>query len=247
MVAAGAMVAVAPALVIAEPAPKTEWVEVDAAMMCAMVAREYRGREVRDLVTVSAATAVEKRTDSFEVYITPKGADGASIDVVLGPIHVWGDDGGVRAVHASTRDTVFEAPVEEGDVLGAIVAAMPPIPMPQAWVAMSDAKRQCPPMGPYLGAVSWTRAELSPEAKPPRLRMFGTSEGTDAAVEMVAVVEPVVRIESIVVKDDAASSTIEIRIEPLEEGATPPAETMDGRRVVGSLAELVGDQNGKPE
>jgi hypothetical protein len=95
-------------------------------------------------------------------------------------------------------------------------------------------------MGPYLGDVEWSRAELAPEAVPPRLRLFGAAAESGAAVELHATIEPVVRIERITIRDEAASSTIDIRIEPLGNDAAPPEPiTLDGRRTVATLAELV--------
>jgi hypothetical protein len=222
-----------------EPLGRERWVEVDPVSMCAMVARELRDHPVRDLVTVTASTAVEKKTDTFEVFFTRRGDASVRIDIVLGPLRVWADGAEVCAVHTRHAETVFRADVGDSGPIAAIDARLPPIPMPQVWVAASDPKRLCPSMGPYLGEVDWSRAELSPEAAPPRLRMFGATRDTGAAVEFHAIVEPLVRIERITIRDEAESSTIDIRIEPLSDDAQPPAPVaLDGRRTVATVAEL---------
>jgi hypothetical protein len=229
-----------PAPLRADAVPTIEWVEVDAASMCGLLARGLRGVPVRDLVTVTASTAVEKKTDSFEVFITHTENAAPRIDIVLGPLRVWADGAEVCAVHARHPTSAFRAPITDSGVLAAIDAHLPPIPMPQVWLALSDTKRHCPSMGPYLGDVEWSRAELAPEAVPPRLRLFGVTKESDAAVELHATIEPVVRIERITIRDEAASSTIDIRIEPLGPDAAPPAPvSLDGRRTVTTLAELV--------
>ena len=250
MVCAAAIVAGAPVAVIAEPAPKVEWAEVDAPMMCAMMAREYRGRAIRDHITVTASTAVEKKTDSFDVFVgpNPDRSDARRIDIVIGPLHVVAvapeesESATVTVSHAKVFDRVVAVTGEAGGAMALLEETMPPIPMPQVWLAMGPAKPPCPAMGPYLGAVEWSRAELSPEAVPPRLRMFGTAEDTGAAVELTALVEPEVRIERITIRDEAESSTIEIRIDPLPEEAAPPPDPTGERRIVKSLAELVGEE-----
>ena len=247
---AAAIVTAAPVFAIGEPAPKVEWVEVDAPMMCAMMAREYRGRAIRDHITVSAATAVEKKTDSFDVFVgpDPDRSDTRRIDIVIGPLHVVAlapedsESATLTVAHAKVLDRVVSVTAESGGALALLQDTMPPIPMPQVWLAMGPAKPPCPPMGPYLGAVEWSRAELSPEAVPPRLRMFGIAEDTGAAVELIAIVEPEVRIERITIRDEAESSTIEIRIDPVEDGALPPPDAPGDRRIVKTLAELVSQE-----
>jgi hypothetical protein len=224
----------------ADVVPTIEWVEVDAVSMCGLLARGLRSHPVRDLVTVTASTAVEKKSDSFEVFVTHAENAAPRIDIVLGPLRVWADGAEVCAVHARHPSSAFRAEIAESGTLAAIDAHLPPIPMPQVWLALSDTKRHCPPMGPYLGDVEWSRAELAPEAVPPRLRLFGAAQDSAAAVELHAIIEPVVRIERITIRDEAASSTIDIRIEPMGENAAPPAPvSLDGRRTVATVAELV--------
>lgn len=221
-----------------------EWVEIDAASMCGMLARDLAKQEIRDTVTVTSSTSVEKKTDTFEVFLgAPDAETGARrLDLVLGPLRVHGADGYVRVTHAKHEDTVYEVAIAEGGtLLGTVGDALPPIPMPQVWMALAEDSRVCPPLGPYLGAVNWERGELAVEAKPPRLRLFGTAAETKAAVELHATVEPTARIERIVIRDEAASSTIDIRIEPLgPDVEPPPAVPVDSRRRVERLAELVG-------
>jgi hypothetical protein len=229
-----------PAPLHADVVPTIEWVEVDAVSMCGLLARGLRTVPVYDLVTVTASTAVEKKTDSFEVFVTRVENAAPRIDIVLGPVRIWADGAEVCAVHARHPTSAFRAPIAESGVLAAIDAHLPPIPMPQVWLALSDTKRHCPSMGPYLGAVQWSRAELAPEAVPPRLRLFGAAPESGAAVELHATFEPVVRIERITIRDEAASSTIDIRIEPLGADAVPPEPvSLDGRRTVATVAKLV--------
>ena len=222
-----------------------EWVEIDAASMCGMLARDLAEQEIRDIVTVTASTAVEKKTDTFEVFLSPPDAETGArrLDLVLGPLRAQGAEGHVRVTHARHADTVYEVDIaEDATLLGTLGEALPPIPMPQVWMALAEDPRVCPPLGPYLGAVTWERGELAVEANPPRLRLFGAAAETGAAVELHATVEPAARIERIVIRDEAASSTIDIRIEPLgPDVEPPPAVPVDGRRRVESLEALVGE------
>jgi len=216
------------------------WMPIDGEAMCAMLTKELRGRPMRAVVTVTSATPVEKKTDSYEVFIMA-GVEGAAprIDLVMGPLHVHGDGAAVRAVHTREPGTVFGVAVGEQGVMETISTNLPPIPMPQVWMAMWDGPEgKCPPLGAYFGAVEWVKSEMGVDASPPRVRMYGRAAESGAIVELHATLEPV-RIERFVVADEKTGSVIEVKLEPLEEGALPPEDAMEGRTKVGSVGELV--------
>jgi len=219
------------------------WMPIDGEAMCAMLAKELHARPMRDRVTVTSATPVEKKTDSYEVFITP-AVEGAAprMDLVMGPLHINSDGATVRAVHVREPGTVYEVSIGDKGMMETIGASLPPIPMPQVWMAMATGPEgKCPPLGAYFGEVEWVKAEMGVDASPPRVRMYGRASGTGAIVELHATVEPV-RIERFVIADEKDSSVIEVRLEPLEEGAVPPEDAMDGRTKVGSVGELVEEK-----
>lgn len=215
-------------------------VPVDPGSICEALRDTYRHAAVEERVSISVRHGSARRSEMATVRFWPV-ADRVDMELELGPLAVWTSGDRLLCVHGSIDEAFAEQAVVEGDVLGALEAMMPPVPLAALSLVYGD-RHGCPSSMSYAKGLGWTEGEIDAESRPGRARIVGTAEGGER-VEIEALLEPV-RLERFVIEIPAGdwgdALVIEGRVvERGEPAAARAGISLEGRRRVATAVELV--------
>jgi hypothetical protein len=175
-----------------EPEGEHARVPVDPDAICDALRDAYGAGPFAEHVTITVRRAGGgERTDSLTIRagaVSP-GDSARPVEIGLGPLTLWTEADAIFGVHERAPDAYFTAPIERGGTaLGAIEAALPPIPAPQLSLFLGDGLG-CPDRIPYVPQLRWTECVVNAEARPSVATLTGVGAGV--RVEMEAELEPI--------------------------------------------------------
>jgi 2-amino-4-hydroxy-6-hydroxymethyldihydropteridine diphosphokinase len=163
-------------------------VEVPVEQAWAEIRKGYQSGVSAERIAITIRAERGSRRDEIGLTLrpsvtTPATADQpatttqAGVALELGSLRVWLDGGTLRVIDNRASDTIFEQHSDDPAAADQLLAAIPPLPLPQVRWVLGQAWDPGRPLGSLGEAVSWTEAKLNPEANPPTLSITGSGIG----------------------------------------------------------------------
>lgn len=167
-------------------------VEVPVDQAWAEIRKGYQSGASAERIAITIRAERGSRRDEIGLALrpsvtTPATADQpatstpAGVALELGSLRVWLDGGTLRVIDTRASDTIFEKLSDDPAAPDRLLAAIPPLPLPQMRWVLGQTWDAARPLGELGEAVSWTEAKLNPETNPPTLTITGRGIGGVAA------------------------------------------------------------------
>ncbi len=154
---AAMLVAAGPALGQPPPVPEElQRVPVEPPAALAAIRAAYHDRAVSEEVEVRLRTATQDRRERIGLVLLP----GPRFSLELGKTIAWFDAGALHIVHSLDERAYFSVDGGSRDPISLVEATLPPLPLPQLWLALTPPDQEIRTLTPYARSMTWTSAEV---------------------------------------------------------------------------------------
>lgn len=210
---------------------------IDPERLVTNLRKSYSGRPFVESMEVSAESAGQRRRETVIVRGSAKG----EMRIELGDLILWTDGPALRAVHRLNAGVYAEFPLDDADRAASIIAALPPLPVPQLGLALQprDARPSAWPPLPLCSPVHWDGALLTSVRGRPGAALTGTGETCTTRVITIGDPPRLVAISGEVRSPDGAATTLRSDIIRLDEPVGRLDADLRGRTKVPALTDLI--------
>ncbi|MBL8747401.1 MAG: hypothetical protein JNK58_13730 [Phycisphaerae bacterium] len=192
---------------------RAEVIPLDPAIAFDDLAAHYRRGPHHERIEVRVTRDGTTRAEPILLRIEPPD----TLQVTLNDLTVWSDGTVLRLFDRQDEQAYVEHPVERRDLIGALNAAIPPLPLPQIALAFADKPDRA--LTDYTRGVHWSNASVDDAVRPAITTIKGASDRAEVSLTADASTGRVLGMRTVI---DGGRTIIELTSQPLAQAETPP-------------------------
>lgn len=216
----------------AQPEPKAP---LDPARVVSQFRKAYHKRPFVESLDITVQTPSDKNRETVTIRANAKG----ELRLELGDLILWTDKERLLGAHRLNAGTYFETPLDPADRAASLLAALPPLPIPQIALVLqpTTAAPADWTVSPLCREPTWDRAIAASHGKKPAMVLEGSTP--TASVRVAGVGDPpvIVFADTKATRDDV-TTTISADISRLDEPVGRIECDLRGRERVEHLTDL---------